>query len=64
MTIQFLRKEIESMETILGASETVTTLVTNVFDMITSNALLVVFVSAGLVGVGVGVFKKIKKAAR
>lgn len=52
------------METILGASETVTSLVTNVFDMITSNALLVVFVAAGLVGVGVGVFKKIKKAAR
>lgn len=52
------------METILGATDTVTTLVGNVFDMITGNPLLVVFVAAGLIGVGVSAFKRIKKAAR
>ena len=51
------------MEAILGATETITTLVGNVFDMITGNALLVVFVAAGLIGTGIGVYKKIKRAA-
>ena len=51
------------MESIISATETISTLVGSVFDMITGNALQVVFVAAGLIGVGVGVFKKIKKAA-
>lgn len=51
------------MESIISATETISTLVGSVFDMITGNALLVVFVAAGLIGVGVGVFMKIKKAA-
>ncbi|MCD8017391.1 MAG: hypothetical protein LUE97_06305 [Oscillospiraceae bacterium] len=52
------------MDTILAAVATVTTVVGNVFDMITGNALLVVFVAASLVGVGIKVFKSIKSAAK
>lgn len=52
------------MEAILAAVATVTTLVGNVYDMITSNALLVVFVASSLVGVGITVFTSIKNAAR
>lgn len=53
-----------SMETILAAGETVTTLVGDVFDMMTANPILTVMLMASLVGVGVSVYKRIKKAAR
>lgn len=53
-----------SMETILAAGETVTTLVGDVFDMMTANPILTVMLMASLVGIGVSVYKRIKKAAR
>ncbi|MCC8156937.1 MAG: hypothetical protein LIO54_06650 [Oscillospiraceae bacterium] len=52
------------MEAILAAVATVTTVVGDVFSMITGNALLTVFVAASLVGVGIRVFKSIKSAAK
>lgn len=54
---------VTAMETILNATETISSLVSSVFDMITANPLMVVFVAAGLIGTGIGVFKKVKKAA-
>lgn len=47
-----------------GAVKTVTSLVTSVFDIVVSNELLLIFAAAALVGVGVGVFKKLKGVAR
>lgn len=47
-----------------GALDTVTSLVSNVFTMITSNPVLTVFLAASLVAVGVHVFGLIKSAAR
>lgn len=43
------------MSAVLGATSTITTLVGETFDMITSNPLLCVFVAASLIGVGISV---------
>lgn len=55
---------VTGMDAILSAMETVTSVVSSVFSMITGNALLATFAAAGLVGVGIGVFNAIKGAAR
>ena len=52
------------MANIMGGLSTVIDLVTNVFTMISDNPLLVVYVAAGLIGVGITVFGSIKGAAR
>ena len=52
------------MESITTAMSTVTTVVGNVFTMITGNELLATFAAAGLISVGIGVFSAIKGAAR
>lgn len=52
------------MSAIIEATGTITTLVGDVFGMITANPLLCVFCAASLIGVGIGVFKRIKRAAR
>lgn len=48
----------------MGSMTTVTGLVSSVFDMMTSNPLLTTFLAAGLIGVGIGVFRSIKGATR
>lgn len=55
---------VTGMESILSGVETITTVVGNVFTMITGNPLLAAFAGAGLLIVGVGVFGAIKGAAR
>jgi len=52
------------MSAILGAVSDVTTLMGDLFTIMTSNPLMLFFLAASLVGVGIGVFKKIKGAAR
>lgn len=52
------------MEAVLSAMTTVTSLVSSVFDVMTGNALLTTFLAAGLLSVGIRVFKQIKNAAR
>ena len=52
------------METILAASETLTSVVGTVFTLITGNPLLSVFCAGSLIGVGVAVYKRVKGAAR
>lgn len=52
------------MTAIVNGATTITTLVGNVFDMITSNPLLCVFAAAGLLSIGIGVFKRLKRAAK
>nr|WP_325214327.1 hypothetical protein [uncultured Oscillibacter sp.] len=41
-----------------------TTIVGDVFQMITSNPLLCVYAAAGLLVVGIAVFRKLKRASR
>lgn len=51
------------MESILAQVTNITTLVGNVFTVITGNAYLCVFAAAALIGVAVHIFKIIKSAA-
>ena len=52
------------MAAITGSVSTVTQMVGEVFNMITGNPLLSVFVAASLIGVGISVFRRIKGASR
>ena len=52
------------MELILAQIANLTTVVGNVFSIITSNAYLAYFACVGLVVAAVRIFKKLKKAAR
>ena len=51
------------MTNIMGQITNITTLVGDVFDLITGNAYLCFFAAAALVGVAVHIFKIIKGAA-
>lgn len=55
---------VTGLSAITGAVSTLTTVVGDVFQMITSNPLLCVFAAAGLVSVGITVFCKLKRSAR
>lgn len=56
--------EATGITAITGAVSTITTMVGDVFSTITGNALLCVFAAAGLLGVGISVFRRLKRAAR
>lgn len=49
---------------ILGSTSTITTLVGSVWTLMTSNPLLTVFLCASLLGVGISVFRKIRKTSK
>ena len=52
------------ISTITAAIPTLTTLVSGVFDLMVANPLLVVFLAAGLIKVGITIFKGAKRAAK
>lgn len=52
------------MTDILTAVSSVTTLIGDVFTAITSNPLLTFFVAAGILGVGIGMFRRLRSSAR
>ena len=52
------------MAAILASMTTITDLVTSVWELMTSNPLLSLFLAASLLGVGVSVFRRIKRASR
>ncbi len=52
------------MDAVLGAMDTVTSLMGKVWTLMTSNPYLTLFVAAALIPIGVGVFRSIKNAAR
>lgn len=49
---------------VMSSMDTLSTLMTKVWSMMTSNPLLVLFLAVMLLGVGVSVFRMIKRAAR
>lgn len=51
-------------EAVIASMSTLTSLMGQVWTMMTSNALLTLFLGVSLLGVGVGVFRMIKGAAR
>lgn len=52
------------MSAVLGAFDTVTSLMNSVWQLMTSNPLLTLFLAAGLLSIGVGAFRQIKKSAK
>lgn len=52
------------MEAIITACGDVVSIVTQVFGVMTANPVLLFFLAASLLGVGISVFKRIKGAAR
>jgi len=52
------------MAAILASMTTITDLVTSVWELMTSNPLLTLFLAAGLLTIGVRVFRQIKRAAK
>lgn len=52
------------MPAVLGAFETVTSLMNYVWTLMTSNPLLTLFLAAGLLSIGVQAFRQIKRAAK
>ena len=55
---------VTGMDAILAQISNITTVVGNVFSIITANAYLAYFAAVGLVIAAVRIFKKLKKAAR
>ena len=51
-------------DAVIAAMDTVTQLMRSVWELMTSNPLLTLFVAAGLISVGVGAFVAIRNAAR
>lgn len=52
------------MSAVLGAFDTVVSLMNKVWELMTSNPLLTLFLAAGLLTIGVRVFRQIKRAAK
>lgn len=52
------------MSAVLSAFDTVTSLMNSVWELMTSNPLLTLFLAAGLLSIGVSAFRKIKSAAK
>ena len=53
----------DALTTILEGTGTLTTLVGDVFDLLTANPLLSLFLAASLVGLGIGLFRRLRRAA-
>lgn len=53
-----------TVATILGNTSTLADLVGDVWDIMTANPILTLFICAGLVTLGFGIFRKAKRAAR
>ena len=56
--------ETNALQAILDQITNITTVVGNVFSIITSNAYLAYFAAVGLVIAAIRIFKKLKKGAR
>lgn len=52
------------MESVLSGVSTAVAVVGDVFSAMTSNPMLLVYLGAGLLGVGIVIFRRLKGAAR
>ena len=53
-----------SLTAVMGQMDEVTTLVGQVFTMLTSNTYFATFLAIGLLSAGIGLFRRVKRAAR
>ena len=51
------------MDAIIGGLSSVTSVIGEIFSLMTSNPLLLFFLACSLVGAGIGVFRKVKGAS-
>ena len=52
------------MDAILAGTSTLTKLVGDVFTLMTANPLLTLFLASSLIGLGVSLFRKLRKASK
>ncbi len=52
------------MDAVLEATDTVASLMGKVWTLMTSNPLLTVIVAAGVLTIGLGIFRKVKRTAK
>ncbi len=52
------------MDAVLEATDTVSTLMGDVWTLMTSNPLLTLIVAAGVLTIGLGIFRRVKRTAR
>lgn len=64
LTLPALASETPSITSITNAATTVETFTGTAFSLITGNPLLCAYAASGLVGVGIAVFRKLKRASR
>lgn len=64
MFLSLLTSEPTGMDSILAQLSNLTSVMSNVFSLITANAYLAFFACVGLIAAGVHVFRLVKGAAR
>lgn len=52
------------MDAILAGTSTLTTLVGDVFTLMTANPLLTLFLAGSVIGLGLTIFKKLKRSSK
>lgn len=52
------------LESVLSATDTVATLMSKVWSVMTANPLLTLFLAASILGIGLTIFNKVKKTAK
>lgn len=52
------------LESVLSATDTVATLMSKVWSVMTGNPLLTLFLASSILGVGLVIFNKVKKTAK
>ncbi len=52
------------MDAVLAATDTITSLLSKVWSVMTANPLLTVILASGLLSIGLAVFRKVKRTAR
>lgn len=60
----FATGETSGVESVMGSFDTISTLISKVFDLVTGNWYLLLFLALSLLGLGIRGFKKAKSAAR
>ena len=64
LTLPALAQETANINSVTSAATTVETFTGTAFSLITGNPLLCAYAASGLVGVGITVFRRLKRASR
>lgn len=52
------------MDAVLSATDTITSLMSKIWNVMTGNPLLTLFLAAGVLTLGLGIFRAVKKTAK